>query len=163
MRPGRRWRKRSKPPRAPIKQAIAAWLRSHTVHTVVGDIAFGKDGEWAKSRVFFTQFQHVTGNSLDQFQGHDPRSRRVAEGIQDRRHDLPLREKQRNHERYTIQARHICKTQRGGAFAAIVLGDDVIDLRNVTGSALTSTESIEGLLEDWDANFAGVAGRRRPP
>ena len=47
--------------------AIAAWLRGHTVHTVVGDIAFGKDGEWAKSRVFFTQFQHVTGNSLDNF------------------------------------------------------------------------------------------------
>ena len=47
--------------------AIAAWLRSHAVHTVVGDITFGKDGEWAKSRVFFTQFQHLTGNSLDNF------------------------------------------------------------------------------------------------
>jgi branched-chain amino acid transport system substrate-binding protein len=47
--------------------ALAAYMRSHTFHTVVGDIAFGKDGEWAKSRVFFTQFQHVTGNSLDQF------------------------------------------------------------------------------------------------
>ncbi len=47
--------------------AIAAWLRSHAVHTVVGDIAFGKDGEWAKSRVFFTQFQNLTGNSLDNF------------------------------------------------------------------------------------------------
>jgi branched-chain amino acid transport system substrate-binding protein len=47
--------------------AIAAWLRSHTVHTVVGDITFGKDGEWAKSRVFFTQFQNLAGNSLDNF------------------------------------------------------------------------------------------------
>jgi len=47
--------------------AIAGWLRSHTVHTVVGDVTFGKDGEWAKSRVFFTQFQHVVGNSLDNF------------------------------------------------------------------------------------------------
>jgi branched-chain amino acid transport system substrate-binding protein len=47
--------------------AIAAWLRSHAVHTVVGDISFGKDGEWAKSRVFFTQFQNLTGNSLDNF------------------------------------------------------------------------------------------------
>jgi branched-chain amino acid transport system substrate-binding protein len=34
---------------------------------VVGDITFGKDGEWAKSRVVFTQFQNVTGNSLDLF------------------------------------------------------------------------------------------------
>ena len=42
-------------------------MHSHTFHTMVGDITFGKDGEWTKSRVFFTQFQHVTGNSLDQF------------------------------------------------------------------------------------------------
>ena len=46
---------------------LAAYLRSHTFKTVVGDISFGKDGEWAKSRVFFTQFQHVTTNSPDQF------------------------------------------------------------------------------------------------
>jgi branched-chain amino acid transport system substrate-binding protein len=47
--------------------ALAAYMRSHTFNTVVGDITFGKDGEWAKSRVVFTQFQHVTGNTLDQF------------------------------------------------------------------------------------------------
>jgi branched-chain amino acid transport system substrate-binding protein len=47
--------------------ALAAYMRTHTFSTVVGDIKFGKDGEWAKSRVFFTQFQHLTGNSLDQF------------------------------------------------------------------------------------------------
>lgn len=47
--------------------ALAAYMCTHTFSTVVGDIKFGKDGEWAKSRVFFTQFQHLTGNSLDQF------------------------------------------------------------------------------------------------
>jgi branched-chain amino acid transport system substrate-binding protein len=46
---------------------LADYMRSHTFKTVVGDVAFGKDGEWAKSRVFFTQFQHVTGNGMDQF------------------------------------------------------------------------------------------------
>ncbi|HTZ03474.1 MAG TPA: amino acid ABC transporter substrate-binding protein [Xanthobacteraceae bacterium] len=46
---------------------LAAYMRSHTFSTVVGSVKFGKDGEWAKSRVFFTQFQHVTGNSMDQF------------------------------------------------------------------------------------------------
>jgi branched-chain amino acid transport system substrate-binding protein len=46
---------------------LAAYMRSHTFKTVVGDVTFGKDGEWAKSRVVFTQFQHVTGNTLDQF------------------------------------------------------------------------------------------------
>src|ERR1700684_3495084 len=44
----------------------------------------------------------------------------------------------------------------GGAFAAVVLGDDVIGLRSIPGSKLTTTESIEGLLEDWDANFAAL-------
>jgi branched-chain amino acid transport system substrate-binding protein len=46
---------------------MAAYMHSHTFSTVVGNIAFGRDGEWVKSRVFFTQFQHVTGNSIDQF------------------------------------------------------------------------------------------------
>jgi 2,4-didehydro-3-deoxy-L-rhamnonate hydrolase len=46
--------------------------------------------------------------------------------------------------------------QGGGAFAAIVLGDDdVIDLKGAPNpAALSSTDSIDGLLEDWDANFA---------
>jgi branched-chain amino acid transport system substrate-binding protein len=47
--------------------ALATYMHSHTFSTVVGDIKFGKDGEWAKSRVFFTQFQHVAPNSMDQF------------------------------------------------------------------------------------------------
>jgi 2,4-didehydro-3-deoxy-L-rhamnonate hydrolase len=45
----------------------------------------------------------------------------------------------------------------GSAFAAVVLGDDdVFNLRSIAGSKLTTTESIEGLLEDWDANFAAL-------
>jgi 2,4-didehydro-3-deoxy-L-rhamnonate hydrolase len=44
----------------------------------------------------------------------------------------------------------------GGAFAAIVLDDDVIDLKLGRGSALSSTETIDGLLENWDANFAAL-------
>ena len=46
---------------------IAAYMRSHGFKTVAGDVAFGKDGEWATSRVTFTQFQHVIGNDLDEF------------------------------------------------------------------------------------------------
>jgi len=48
-------------------KVLADYMRTHTFSTVVGDIKFGKDGEWAKSRVFFTQFQKVVPNSLDQF------------------------------------------------------------------------------------------------
>lgn len=46
---------------------LAAYMRDHAFQTVVGEIAFGKDGEWTKSRVVFTQFQDVTDNSVDQF------------------------------------------------------------------------------------------------
>ena len=46
---------------------LAAYIRSNTFKTVVGDVAFGKDGEWAKSRQLFTQFQNVTPNDLEQF------------------------------------------------------------------------------------------------
>jgi branched-chain amino acid transport system substrate-binding protein len=49
------------------QKVLADYMRTHTFSTVVGDIKFGKDGEWAKSRVFFTQFQKVAPNSLDQF------------------------------------------------------------------------------------------------
>jgi branched-chain amino acid transport system substrate-binding protein len=48
-------------------KVLADYMHSHTFHTVVGDITFGKDGEWTESRMVFTQFQGVTGNSLDQF------------------------------------------------------------------------------------------------
>jgi len=46
---------------------IANYMHSHTFITVVGEIAFGKDGEWTKSRVVFTQFQHVSSSNVDQF------------------------------------------------------------------------------------------------
>jgi branched-chain amino acid transport system substrate-binding protein len=47
---------------------IADYIHGHTISTVTGDIAFGPDGEWAKSRVVYTQFQHVVGgNDIEQF------------------------------------------------------------------------------------------------
>jgi branched-chain amino acid transport system substrate-binding protein len=46
---------------------LAAYIRSNTFQTVVGDVAFGKDGEWAKSRQLFTQFQNVVPSDLEQF------------------------------------------------------------------------------------------------
>jgi branched-chain amino acid transport system substrate-binding protein len=46
---------------------LAAYIRSNAFKTVVGDLAFGKDGEWAKSRQLFTQFQNVAPNDLEQF------------------------------------------------------------------------------------------------
>jgi len=45
---------------------IADYLRSHTFHTVVGEVAFGPDGEWRESRVLFAQWQGVSGHGIDQ-------------------------------------------------------------------------------------------------
>ncbi len=47
-------------------------------------------------------------------------------------------------------------TTSGGAFAGIVLGEEVFSLRALPGSKLTSTDGIESLLESWDANFAAL-------
>src|SRR6185437_2679298 len=38
---------------------LGDYIRTHTFKTVVGDVAFGKNGEWAQSRVLQVQFQHV--------------------------------------------------------------------------------------------------------
>jgi branched-chain amino acid transport system substrate-binding protein len=46
---------------------LAAYMHGHTFKTVVGEIAFGKDGEWSKPRQLLTQFQNVEPNNLDQF------------------------------------------------------------------------------------------------
>jgi hypothetical protein len=46
---------------------IAEYIHAHTFATVLGDIAYGKDGEWAATRTLFTQFQNVAPNNLEQF------------------------------------------------------------------------------------------------
>ena len=46
---------------------LAEYLRKTTFKTIVGNIAFGKGGEWAKSRVFQAQFRGIKGNTVDQF------------------------------------------------------------------------------------------------
>jgi branched-chain amino acid transport system substrate-binding protein len=46
---------------------LADYIRSHTFKTVVGDVGYGADGEWADSRLVWTQFQGIKGNDLAQF------------------------------------------------------------------------------------------------
>src|SRR6185503_8176512 len=52
-------------------EVLAKYLHSHTFKTVVGDIAFGKDGEWAKPRMVVTQFQNIAPTNVDQFRKGD--------------------------------------------------------------------------------------------
>jgi len=46
---------------------LATYMHANAFQTVAGEIRFGSDGEWSKSRQFTTQFQNITGNDLEQF------------------------------------------------------------------------------------------------
>jgi len=48
-------------------QKLADYIRANTFKTVLGDVKFGKGGEWAESRVLQVQFQNVKGNDVAQF------------------------------------------------------------------------------------------------
>jgi len=52
-------------------RAIADYLRSSEMKTVVGPIRYGPDGEWAQPRVITTQFQGVKDRNLEQFRKPD--------------------------------------------------------------------------------------------
>jgi branched-chain amino acid transport system substrate-binding protein len=46
---------------------LADYIRQSTFKTLVGDVKFGTQGEWAESRVLQVQFQHIKGTDLGQF------------------------------------------------------------------------------------------------
>jgi len=46
---------------------LADYIRPNTFKTVLGDVKFGKDGEWAQSRVLQIQFHDVKSNDVEQF------------------------------------------------------------------------------------------------
>ena len=50
---------------------LADYIRKTTFKTVLGDIRFGKDGEWAESRVLQVQFRGIKNNDPAQFKGID--------------------------------------------------------------------------------------------
>jgi len=56
------------------QKKLADYMRTNEFSTVVGKIRFGKDGEWAKGREVWTQFQHITGNTIEDFKdvAHQP-------------------------------------------------------------------------------------------
>ncbi|MBX3551313.1 MAG: amino acid ABC transporter substrate-binding protein [Pseudolabrys sp.] len=50
---------------------IADYIRSTTFKTTVGDVKFGKNGEWANERVMAAQFQNIKSNSIEEFRKLD--------------------------------------------------------------------------------------------
>jgi len=51
---------------------LADYIRANSFKTLVGDVRFGPNGEWAEAQVLTTQFQNVKGNGIDQFR--DPKT-----------------------------------------------------------------------------------------
>ena len=43
------------------------YMHKATFKTILGDVKFGADGEWAQSRVLQVQFQNIKGNDIGQF------------------------------------------------------------------------------------------------
>jgi branched-chain amino acid transport system substrate-binding protein len=52
-------------------QKLADHIRANSFTTVLGDVKFGKSGEWAQSRVLLVQFRGVKSNDPLQFKGVD--------------------------------------------------------------------------------------------
>jgi branched-chain amino acid transport system substrate-binding protein len=50
---------------------LADWLSKNTAKTILGDMKFGKGGEWASSGMLQVQYHSIKGNGLDQFKGMD--------------------------------------------------------------------------------------------
>jgi branched-chain amino acid transport system substrate-binding protein len=53
-------------------EVLAEYVHSHSFRTVVGDIAFGSDGEWREGRGIWVQYHDIKGFDLEQFRGPDP-------------------------------------------------------------------------------------------
>ncbi len=47
---------------------VAQQLHTGTFKTIVGDVKFGSDGEWAKPRILSVQYQNLKGNDVAQFE-----------------------------------------------------------------------------------------------
>jgi branched-chain amino acid transport system substrate-binding protein len=46
---------------------LGDYIRGHSFSTVVGDVAFGAQGEWAQSRVLQVQYHNIKGHEIAQF------------------------------------------------------------------------------------------------
>ena len=50
---------------------LADYIGKTTFKTIMGDIKFGKGGEWAEGRMLQVQYHGIKSTELDQFRGMD--------------------------------------------------------------------------------------------
>ena len=70
---------------------LADYIRANSFKTVLGDVRFGKNGEWAESRVLQVQFQDVKGNDVEQFRTMGTQTLLTPELYNSGQGDLPVR------------------------------------------------------------------------
>jgi branched-chain amino acid transport system substrate-binding protein len=46
---------------------LAQYMHGHPFETIVGDIAFGPDGEWTEGRPIWAQYHGIKGSDIEQF------------------------------------------------------------------------------------------------
>ena len=46
---------------------LVEYMHSHPFHTIVGDIAFGPEGEWTEARPIWVQYHDIKGHDVEQF------------------------------------------------------------------------------------------------
>jgi branched-chain amino acid transport system substrate-binding protein len=51
------------------QKTVGEYIRTQTFDTIVGNVKFGSNGEWEKSRVLLVQYQNIQGTDLSQFAG----------------------------------------------------------------------------------------------
>ena len=68
---------------------VANYLRSNPVKTIMGDIKFGKGGEWAASRMLQVQYHDIKGNTRRPVQGNGHADRVDAGRPEDRQFIYP--------------------------------------------------------------------------
>ena len=49
------------------QKSLADHLHKESFKTIVGEVKFGANGEWAEARVIYTQLQGIVGNDVEQF------------------------------------------------------------------------------------------------
>lgn len=59
------------------QEKLTAYIHAHSFHTILGDVAFGPDGDWKEARIVFEQFHDVKGNDIEQFR--DGKSETILE------------------------------------------------------------------------------------
>jgi len=51
---------------------LVDYMHSHPFHTIMGDLAFGPEGEWTEARPLWVQYHDIKGHDVEQFR--DPRT-----------------------------------------------------------------------------------------